>query len=173
MNPNGTADNTLSLGRGIGYENLSFSKSHKDLVLGLGGTDQVTFKDWYAGSGNRSVVNLQIITEAMSGYNPAGSDTLLDNKIENFDFAALANEFDAAGQVSGWVLINALLSAHLSGSDTEAIGGDLAYQYGRAGSLSGIGLAPAQDVINSAQFGSSAQTLRTLPELQQGQIRLS
>ena len=173
VNPNGTADNTLSLGRGIGYENLSFSKSHKDLVLGLGGTDQVTFKDWYAGSGNRSVVNLQIITEAMSGYNPAGSDTLLDNKIENFDFAALANEFDAAGQVSGWVLINALLSAHLSGSDTEAIGGDLAYQYGRAGSLSGIGLAPAQDVINSAQFGSSAQTLRTLPELQQGQIRLS
>ena len=172
VNPNGAADNTLSLGRGIGYQNLSFSKSRKDLVLGLGGNDQVTFKDWYAGSGNRSVVNLQVITEAMSGYNPAGSDTLLDNKVEQFNFTALANAFDAAGQVSGWVLTNALLGAHLSGSDTEAIGGDLAYQYGRAGSLSGIGLAPAQDVINSAQFGSSAQTLRTLPELQQGQIRL-
>ncbi|MBI3526800.1 MAG: hypothetical protein HY067_02410 [Betaproteobacteria bacterium] len=63
--------------------------------------------------------------------------------------------------------------AHLSGSDTAALGGDLAYQYGKSGPLTGIGLTPAQDVINSAQFGSSAQTLRTLAELQQGQIRLS
>ena len=38
---------------------------------------------------------------------------------------------------------------------------------------SGIGLTPAQDVVNAAQYGSSAQTLRTLAELQQGQIRLS
>jgi len=28
-------------------------------------------------------------------------------------------------------------------------------------------------VINAAQFGNNAQSLRTLPELQQGQIRLS
>ncbi|HEX7952497.1 MAG TPA: hypothetical protein VF523_05400, partial [Burkholderiales bacterium] len=90
-----------------------------------------------------------------------------------FDFAALANAFDAANHVSGWSLTNALLSAHLSGSDTAAIGGDLAYQYGTTGSLSGIGLAPAQDVINSAQFGSGAQTLRPIQDLQQGQIRLS
>ena len=173
VSSNGTADKTLSLGGGLGYQNLSFSKSQKDLVLGLAGNDQVTFKNWYAGSGNRSVVNLQVITEVMSGYNPSGRDTLLDNKVENFDFAALANAFDAAGQVSGWALTNALLSAHLSGSDTAAIGGDLAYQYGKAGSLSGIGLASAQDVLNAPQFGSSAQTLRPIQDLQQGQIRLS
>ena len=173
VSPTGPADKTLSLGGGLGYQNLSFSKSRKDLILGLGGNDQVTFRDWYAGSGNRSVGNLQVITEVMSGYNPAGRDTLLDNKVENFNFAALANAFDAAGQVSGWALTNALLSAHLSGSDTAAIGGDLAYQYGKAGSLSGIGLTPAQDVLNAPQFGSSAQTLRPIQDLQQGQIRLS
>lgn len=71
------------------------------------------------------------------------------------------------------MLTNALLSAHLSGSDTAALGRDLAYQYGKAGALNGIDLTPAQDVVNSAQYGSGAQTLRTLAELQQGQIRLS
>ena len=173
VNPNSTADNTLSLGGGIGYQNLRFSKSYKDLVLGLGGTDQVTFKNWYAAGGNRSVAKLQVITEAMSGYNPVGTDTLLDNKVEQFNFTALANAFDAAGQVNGWALTNALLSAHLSGSDTAAIGGDLAYQYGKNGTLSGIGLTPAQDVLNASQFGSGAQTLRPIQDLQQGQIRLS
>ncbi len=109
----------------------------------------------------------------MAGLNPGGSDTLLDNKVEQFNFTALAAAFDGAGQVNGWALTNALLSAHLSGSDTEAIGGDLAYQYGKNGTLSGIGLAPAQDVLNAFQFGSGAQTLRPIQDLQQGQIRLS
>ena len=36
-----------------------------------------------------------------------------------------------------------------------------------------IGLASAQDVLNVPQFGSGAQTLRPIQDLQQGQIRLS
>ena len=173
VNASTGADNVLSIGGGIAYAGLTFAKSGKKLILKTGGTDQITFKDWYSQVGNRSVAKLQVFTEAMPGYNPGGSDTLLDNKVEQFNFTALANAFDAAGQVNGWALTNALLSAHLSGSDTAALGGDLAYQYGKTGSLAGIGLTPAQDVVNAAQFGSSAQTLRTLDDLQQGQIRLS
>ncbi len=41
------------------------------------------------------------------------------------------------------MLTNALLDAHLAGSDTEAIGGDLAYRYGLNGGLTSIGLAQA------------------------------
>ena len=173
INASTGADNTVSLGGGIQYANLTFSKSGSDLVLNTGGTDTLTLAGWYTGTTNKSVVNLQVIAEAMAGYNPGGSDPMLDNKVEQFNFAALANAFDAAGQVSGWALTNALLSAHLSGSDTLALGGDLAYQYGLNGSLANIGLTPAQDVLNAPQFGSSAQTLRPLAELQQGQIRLS
>ena len=173
VNASTGADNTISLGGGIQYGNLTFTKSGSDLVLNTSGTDRLTLAGWYTGTTNKSVVNLQVIAEAMAGYNPAGSDTLLDNKVEQFNFAALASAFDAAGQVNGWALTNALLSAHLSGSDTAALGGDLAYQYGKAGSLAGIGLTPAQDVVNAAQYGSSSQTLRTLAELQQGQIHLS
>jgi hypothetical protein len=168
-----SAGNTLSLGGGIQYADFALTKSGDDLVLETGESDQIILKDWYASGGNKSVTKLQVIAEAMSGYNPAGSDTLLHNKVEQFDFTSLANAFDAAGQVNGWALTNALLSAHLSGSDTEAIGGDLAYQYGKNGTLSGIGLTPAQDVLNAPQFGSGAQTLRPIQDLQQGQIRLS
>jgi Ca2+-binding RTX toxin-like protein len=167
------ADNVLSIGGGIDYAALTFTKSGNNLIMKTAGADQITFKNWYSGPNNRSVARLQVFTEAMPGYDQHSADPLLNNKVEQFNFAALANAFDAAGQVSGWALTNALLSAHLSGSDTEAIGGDLAYQYGKSGSLSGIGLAPAQDVINAPEFGSSAQALRTPPELQQGQTRLS
>ncbi|MEO8006196.1 MAG: calcium-binding protein, partial [Betaproteobacteria bacterium] len=166
-------NDTLSLGGGIRYDDLSFARSDASLVLGTGGSDQITLVNWYDKTASPKVINLQVITESMAGYNPTGSDPLLDNKVEQFDFAALASAFDAAGQVNGWALSDALLSTHLSGSDSAAIGGDLAYQYGKAGSLTGIGVAPAQDVINSAQFGSSAQTLHTLAELQQGATRLS
>ena len=173
VNASSGADNTISLGGGIEYGDLSLTRSGADLVLNTGGTGKLTLAGWYAGNNNKSVVNLQVIAEAMAGFNAGGTDALLDNKIETFDFAALANAFNDAGQVNQWSLMNALLGAHLGGSDTEAIGGDLAYRYGRSGSLSGIGLTPAQEVIDAPGFGSNAQMLRPLAQLQQGAIRLS
>ena len=149
------------------------SKSGKDLILHTDRMDRLTFKDWYAGANHRTVVRLQVIVEAMPEFDSSSAQTLYDNKVETFDFGALAAAFDAAGQVNGWALTSALLSAHLWGSDTEAIGGDLAYQYGRSGTLSGIGLAPAQDVLSAPQFGSGTQALRPIQDLQQGQVRLS
>ena len=123
--------------------------------------------------GVSGVVLSRLRRQRISADRPPPSSRSLSNKVEQFDFAALANAFDAAGQVNGWALTNALLSAHLSGSDTAALGGDLAYQYGKSGTLSGIGLTPAQEVLNAPQFGSGAQTLRPIQDLQQGQIRLS
>ena len=81
--------------------------------------------------------------------------------------------FSPAGQVDHRSLTNALLDAHLGGSDSEAMGGDLAYQYRVNGMLSGIGASAAQDVLNAPQFGAGTQTLRPLDELQQGPNRLS
>ena len=56
--------------------------------------------------------------------------------------------------------------------NSEALGGDLAYQYGTNGSLSGIGLNAAQTIVGSPGFGSLAQSLKPLGELQAGAIRL-
>jgi trimeric autotransporter adhesin len=172
VNASTGADNTVSLGGALSYAGLSFTKAVNDLVLNVGASDKLTFKDWYVGTGNKSVAKLQVVTEGMAGFAPGGADPMLNNKIETFDFAGLASAFDAAGQVNQWSLMNAMLSLHLSGSDTEALGGDLAYQYGRNGSLANIGLTPAQEVINAPGFGSGTQALRPIADLQQGQIRL-
>jgi hypothetical protein len=69
--------------------------------------------------------------------------------------------------------MNTLLDAHLAGSDTEALGGDLAYRYGLTGSLAGLALTPAQGTLSSAQFGSAPQSLQPLAGLQEGLVNLS
>ena len=62
---------------------------------------------------------------------------------------------------------------HLAGSDTDAIGGDLAYRYGLAGSLAGLAFTPVQNELSSEQFGSAPQTLQPLANLQSGLVKLS
>lgn len=176
VNASTGADNSLSLGGGINYSDLQFSKSGNNLILKTGGTDQITFKDWYTGS-NKSVANLQVIAEAMAGFDATGTDTLLDNKIETFDFIGLVDAFDQARSadttITSWSLSDALLDFHLSGSDAEAIGGDLAYQYGTNGSLSGMGLNAAQGVMGAANFGQSAQTLNAPSTWQNEAVKLA
>lgn len=169
-------DNTLSLGGDISYASLSFSKSGNNLILNVSGADSITFKDWYASTNNRSVTNLQVIAEAIEDFDASGSNTLLDNKIERFNFAGLVSQFDAAraadSNLTTWQLSNALLDFHLGGSDTAAFGGDLAYQYGLNGNLTGIGLLAAQNVISSTQFGQSAQTLNATNSWQAETVKL-
>lgn len=166
------ADNTLSLGGNFAYSDLSLSKSGNDLLLNLGATDQITFKDWYVDPTNKSVINLQVIAEAVQGFSLGSADLLRDNKIENFNFADLVTAFDASGTAAGsnWQLTDAMLTAHLNaGSDTAALGGDLAYQYGMNSNLTGIGMLAAQNVINASTMGQSAQTLNN-PTVWQAEV---
>ena len=165
-------DNTVSIGGGIQYADLTLSKSGDNLVLETGASESLTLQDWYVGTGNKSVSNFQMIAEAMSDYAPGGSDPLRDNKVERYDFQAIVNAFDLAGATNAWSVMNALLDAHLAGSDTEALGGDFAYRYGLTGSLAGLALSPAQGILSGAQFGSAPQTLQPLAGLQEGLVKL-
>lgn len=161
INASTGADNTISLGGYFAYSDLSLTKSTNDLIIKMGYSDQITLKDWYAsGSTNKSVINLQVIAEAMQGFSQGGSDALRDNKVENFNFSSLVAAFDADGATANWQLTDARLTAHLlAGSDSAAIGGDLAYQYGMNSNLTGVGLLAAQAVMNNASVGQTAQTL--------------
>ncbi|MDD2934840.1 MAG: putative Ig domain-containing protein [Methylotenera sp.] len=169
------ADNTISLGGNFAYSDLSLTKSTNNLILKVGVTDQITLKDWYLGSTNKSVINLQVIAEAVTNFALGGTDALRNNKVENFNFANLVTAFDAdvatnAANATNWQLTDARLTAHLqAGSDTAAIGGDLAYQYGRNSNLTGMGLANAQSVIAAASFGQTAQTLNN-PSVWQAEV---
>jgi len=177
------ADNTISLGGGIGYQDLALSKSGSDLILDTGlstgsgkAHDQIILKDWFSDTANRSVVNLQVVLDNMT-YNPASLDTMVNQQVQNFDFTALAQSFDQAlatnPTLAAWNLTDSLLTSHLAGSDTEALGGDLAYQYNLNDSLAGMGIASAQTVISDTNFGTSAQQLHPLEDLQTGTVRLS
>jgi len=75
--------------------------------------------------------------------------------------------------LTSWTLTNALLQFHLSGSDDSALGGDLAYWYGKNAGFTGIGLQAAQQVIGSPGFGSDAQQLHAFSGLQDGFVKLS
>jgi trimeric autotransporter adhesin len=170
------ADNTLSLGGGIQLGDLAFRKDANNLVLETGAGDAVILKDWYADLGNASVLNLQIIEAAAADFSPTGEDVLRDNQIETFDFQGLAARFDAelAGNpgLTSWALTEALTEFHLGGSDTDAMGGGLAYHYGMQGSLAGIGGTSAQSVLADSAFGAQAQALQPLAGLQQGAVKL-
>lgn len=172
----GSGRKTLSLGGDFAYGDLVFRQSGEHLVLGMGQADQITFENWYAATPSRPVVKLQVIAESMSGFNAGGSDPLLDQKVEHFDFAGLVGAFDAARTamptLSSWVLTDALHNFQKAGSDSAAIGGELAYQYGRHGTLSAIGLSAAQEIISDSRFGTQAQDLRPLSELQGGTLRM-
>jgi Ca2+-binding RTX toxin-like protein len=167
----GPANDTVSLGgAGLSYSMLTFQRISDNLILNVGG-DQLRFSSWYSSPSRRNVANLQVIAEAMAAFDAGSSNPLLNRKVQNFDFHGLVNAFNASGQTT-WQLTNALLQNHLSGSDTAALGGDLAYYYGKNGTLAGVGFDKAKEVVTSSQFGVQGQTLHTLEELQTGTTRL-
>jgi Ca2+-binding RTX toxin-like protein len=168
-------DNTISLA-GIRYADLLFKKSGNNLILVTGINEQITLKDWYLSVTNHSVANLQVVIQGTADYDAASASAMANRKVEQFDFDALVAKFDqartATPSMTQWSLMNGLLDAHLAGSDTAALGGDLAYQYAASGTLAGISLAAAQEVLASASLNAQAQTLRSRSELEQGAVRL-
>jgi Ca2+-binding RTX toxin-like protein len=170
------AGTTLSLGGGIGYADLFLKRSGNNLLLETGTGESLAFQGWYSDSSRRGVDRLQTIAEAMAGFDQSGVDPLKDDRIEAFDFKVLVQKFDQARAanpaLNRWAVTGALLNAHLGGSDTEALGGDLAYRYGLTGSLAGTGIAPAQGILADSRFGSTAQELQPPAGLQEGLVRL-
>lgn len=170
------AVNTLSLGGGIRGSDLTLSAVGDDLVLSAGHNDSITFTAWYADPANRNFVTLQLIEEAAADFSPASPDPLFNRSIQSFDFAALVGEFDQARSanpnLSNWSLMNGLLDAHLEGSDSAALGGDLAYQYGLRGDLGGLNLCAAQETLRGENFGSQAQAVHQWSSMNAGEVRL-
>ncbi|MGI0129686.1 MAG: calcium-binding protein, partial [Thermoplasmata archaeon] len=169
------AQNTLSFGGGITYDDLSLSKTGNDLVVNVGENDKLVLKDWYAGNDN--VLDLQLILDATSQFDAESSDPLYNKKVETFDFLGMVNEFDQAlaqsPGLTSWAMTNALLAFHLSGADDAALGGDLAYWYGKNNGFRGMSVTAAQQVLGDAGFGADAQALHPFGGLQEGFAKLS
>ncbi|WP_130301095.1 MULTISPECIES: hypothetical protein [unclassified Duganella] len=78
-----------------------------------------------------------------------------------FDAARTANP-----SLTSWALSPSLSSYYLSGSDSAALGGDLAYQYAKNGNLSSLSMTPADTLLTASQFGSAGQALQAGSALQ-------
>jgi hypothetical protein len=175
ISANAAAQNTLSMGGGIGYDSLSLSKNGNDLVLNAGANDAVVLKDWYNGHDN--VLTLQVILDATSAFDATAQDPMYNHRVQTFDFIGLVSQFDQAMAQSpgltSWAVTNALTQFHLTSANDAALGGDLAYWYGENGTMAGISIASAQTVIGAPGFGQDAQTLRPFNGLQEGLVKLA
>ena len=53
----------LSLGGNLNYSDFAFRKVGSDLVLDTGASESLTFKSWYTGTTNKSVLTLQVVAD--------------------------------------------------------------------------------------------------------------
>jgi Ca2+-binding RTX toxin-like protein len=168
--------NVLSLGGGIAYANLTFSKSGNNLILNTGGSNAITFTNWYAASADQNFVTLQVIEQAASTYSSSSTNVLYSSEVEEFSFTQLVAAFNTAlaatPSLTSWSLSNALLTDHLSSSNTAALGGDLAYYEGLNGNLTGLNLATAVTTLQSTSFGKTAQTIDAWSGISNGNNKL-
>ncbi|MBU1777952.1 MAG: putative Ig domain-containing protein, partial [Gammaproteobacteria bacterium] len=165
---------TVSLGGGIAYADLSFIRTGNDLVLDTGNNESITFTGWFSDPDNQAISRLQIVVEAMPGYDQNSADPLLNKRVQQFDFLALANQFEAAlaadpsidpwttPWLTEWQLAPHLADCHLGGSDTAAIGGDMAYLYGKNGNLGGLSEAEVRAQLTDVGFGTASQNLNSV-----------
>jgi trimeric autotransporter adhesin len=174
---------TISLGGGISYNDLWFSMDGSSLILHVGSDDSMTFdgllQRWYPDTfGNpypeegsdppnnsdlKTIKVLQIITETMPEYDPASTNSLYNKKVQKFDFVKLVDQFFQQAfynsSITSWDLASYLQGASLGGSDKLAIGGAMAYQYGRNGSLSQLTNGEIKEQLSDPQFALSGQSI--------------
>jgi VCBS repeat-containing protein len=157
------AQSTISLGGGIAYADMAFSRNGNDLVLDLGNGDSTTFYSWFdiAWGNNKLFETLQVVADAMPGYDPNSTDPLLNQRIQQFDFLGLANQFEAAlaadPTIASWQLAPHLKDFHAGSSNTLALGGNMAYQYGKTGNMDGMPEADIRSQLSDTNFGIIGQ----------------
>ncbi|MBL4776027.1 MAG: hypothetical protein JKY87_08265, partial [Mariprofundus sp.] len=140
VNASTGADNTLTLGDNINASDLSFSHSGNNLVVNVGISDQITFRDWYASANNHSVASLELKSNG-----------------QTVDFSGMVTEFDQSGVTDYWALTNTLLDSHLlsTSNDANDMGGALGSQHTLTGRVDPLS---SSVFLNSLAAQNTAQT---------------
>jgi hypothetical protein len=150
---------------GIRYSELRLARAGNDLLVKVAGTtDTLRFTGWYAAAGNRTASTLQMIVDSTADYNAGSADALLNRRVVRLNFGSIVSAFDAAyaanPSVGDWAVPSTTLSsARAASSDTDAIGGQLAYRYGRDGNLAGLDFTASQAVMGDTNFATAGQAI--------------
>ncbi|TWO67781.1 tandem-95 repeat protein [Caenimonas sedimenti] len=159
----------ISLGGGIRYSDIKLRKAGSDLAIDVGSGEEILLKDWYASPSNRTVGVLQVMTEG-GDYNASSTNGMHNKKAVAFDFIALFNAYEQArGTNNGlsWAIAASLPAALIEGSDSQARGGDLAYDYGtyyRSTNSFGADMNEANlRTISNGLAGTTSQSFAAAP----------
>lgn len=157
---NGSA---LSIGGGALYSNLKLTRGGTGwLYLQTSNTNKVGFIYWYDwNEANKAISTLQIVIEGTQDYNPASPDPMHNRKVQWFNFQGLVAAWEASGFSSSFSVVANLPNYWIGSSDTDAIGGAIAYQYARTGSVSALTYDQMRSVIGAPEFAVSAQPIST------------
>lgn len=133
---------TLSLGGGLGVEDLQVYHTPSGFFLWASDTDNIRVTD-YPANGQINI-KLQLIGEDIRVYDLA---------------AALADFLAAGGGSTARPLADYLSSHLLTVSSSEAIGGRLAYEYAITGNVNALTADEMQAIVTESGFGSDAQDI--------------
>jgi hypothetical protein len=150
----------LSIGGMTSYRQLKLERSGDALTVKVG-HNGFAFSDWYGADASASrPAYLQIMAEGMRKYEPASADPLLNQKVQVFDLQSLVAAFDQAQAArQRFVVADYLAQFRLSGSDTQAYGGAIAYQYGTTGALDALSTADMRTIVSDPALGLAPQLI--------------
>ncbi|MHB1124547.1 MAG: calcium-binding protein [Ramlibacter sp.] len=160
----GERDDTVSLGA-IRLSDIRLAHDGADLLLKVAGTgDALRIKDWYVSADHQTIDRLQVVTDSSADYAPGSSDPLRGERVIVLEFGQLVAAFNSAKaanpSLGDWALSDSLLqSALLSGSDSLAWGGYLAYRYAHDGTLAYTDYEASTGQLAASGFGSSGQDI--------------
>lgn len=138
---------TLSLGGGINPEDIWLTRDNADLLVHSSPDDSMRLHEWFNEWQPRGIDSLQVIEAAGGVLGTVPS-------VQMYAFQALAAELDSpmvSPSLKVW-LPEFGSSLSTGSSNTEAVGGALAYQYGHYGSFEGVAVESA---LACMQPGSS------------------
>lgn len=138
---------TLSLGGGINPEDIWLTRDNADLLVHSSPDDSMRLHEWFNEWQPRGIDSLQVIEAAGGVLGTVPS-------VQMYAFQALAAELDSpmvSPSLKVW-LHEFGSSLSTGSSNTEAVGGALAYQYGHYGSFEGVAVESA---LACLQPGSS------------------
>jgi hypothetical protein len=97
-------------------------------------------------------------------YSASSADRMKNRKVVTFDFEGLANRFDqvraANPNMTSWSVTGDLNNYFKASSDTQAVGGDLAYRYATTGSYGDVDWMGVRNRM-AGMTGTAWQTLAT------------
>jgi Ca2+-binding RTX toxin-like protein len=153
---------TLSLG-GVRSDQLALRKSGADLVLELGAGDSISFENWYADTAQVAGTQLQLVLDSTDDYRADADDIARRHKVAVFDFNSMVEQYgracDALPGLDLWSVAAALTHHHQRGSDTMAIGGELAYHYAHHGNWTSLGMAGLSTALVTPLFGNGDEAI--------------